>query len=82
MRVTLATLRNSASVEFQGKEVLSLQNPPTLQHPYKYLGDVITNSTPYAQLPTDAPTRARISFFGSQVTCFLRDPSCHIETPT
>ncbi len=36
---------------------------PTLQHPYEYQGDVIANSTPYAQAPTDAPTRARISFF-------------------
>ncbi len=33
-------------------------------------------------LPTDAPTIARISFFGSRVTRFVRDPSCHIKTPT
>jgi hypothetical protein len=32
---------------------------PSLQHPYKYQGDVIMNSMPYAR-PTDAPTRARI----------------------
>ncbi len=37
---------------------------------------------PYAQLPTDAPTRARNSFFGSRVTHFGSDPSRHIETLT
>ncbi len=37
---------------------------------------------PYARLPTDAPTRARNSFFGSRVTRFGRDPSRPIETPT
>jgi hypothetical protein len=35
---------------------------PTLQHPYKYQGDVIKNSTPYMRFPIDAPTRARILF--------------------
>jgi hypothetical protein len=45
-------------------------------------GDVIANSTPYERLPTDAPTRARNSFFGSQVMRFVRDPSHHIKTPT
>ncbi len=55
---------------------------PMLQHPYKYQGDVIANSTPYVRLPTDAPTRARISFFGSRVMHFVRDPSPHIKTPT
>ncbi len=48
----------------------------------RYQGDVIANSMPYAQLPIDAPTRARNSFFGSRVTRFVRDPSHHIETPT
>ena len=43
---------------------------PTLQHPYKYLGDIITNSMPYARLPTDTPTKARISFwFTSDAFC-------------
>ncbi len=34
------------------------------------------------RLPTDAPTRARNSFFGSRVTRFIRDLSHRIETPT
>ncbi len=55
---------------------------PTLQHPYEYQGDVITKSMPNARLPTDAPMRARISFFGSRVARFVRDPSRHIKTPT
>ena len=33
----------------------------------------LQNSTPYVQLSTDAPTRARF-FFGSRVTRFSRDP--------
>ncbi len=37
-------------------------------------GVVIARTPPYAQLPTDAPTKARI-FFGSPVTHFSRDPS-------
>jgi hypothetical protein len=53
-----------------------------LQHPYEYQGDVIANSTPYAQLPTYTPMRVRVSFFGSQVTHFVRDPPCHFKTPT
>ncbi len=53
-----------------------------LQHPYKYQGDVIANSMPYMRLPTDALTRARILFLCSQVMHFVRDPSCHIKTPT
>ncbi len=52
------------------------------QHPYEYQGDIIANSTPYAWLPTDAPTRARNSFFCSRVTRFGRDPSRHSKTPT
>jgi hypothetical protein len=36
---------------------------------------------PYAWLPTDAHTRARF-FFGSRVSGFWRDPSCHIELLT
>jgi hypothetical protein len=36
---------------------------------------------PYAQLSTDAPTRAR-NVFCSQVTRFWRDTSHHFETPT
>jgi hypothetical protein len=55
---------------------------PMSQHPCEYQGDIIANSTPYGRLPTDAPTRARNSFFGSRVTRFGRDPSHHIETPT
>ena len=39
------------------------------------------NPTPYTWLPTDTPTRARILFFGSRVMRFVRDLSCHIETP-
>ncbi len=39
------------------------------------LGDVIANSMPYVQLPTDAP------FSGSWVMCLVRDPSHHFETP-
>ncbi len=33
------------------------------------------------QLPSDAPTRATNSFFGSQMTRFARDLSHHIKTP-
>ncbi len=41
-----------------------------LQHLYEYQGDVIANSTPYTQLPTDAPTRARILFwFTNEAFC-------------
>ncbi len=71
---------NSAS-KFQGLEVLSFQDSLRATPTKEYQGDVITNSTPYARLPTDAPTRARNSFFGSRVTHFERDPSHHIETP-
>jgi hypothetical protein len=70
---------NSAS-KFQGLEVLSFQDSLRATPTKEYQGDVIANSTPYAQLPTVAPTRARI-FFCSQVTCFIRDLSHHIETP-
>ncbi len=42
----------------------------------------LRNPTPYTQLPTDAPTRARILFFGSRVRRFVRDPSRHVKTPT
>ncbi len=72
---------NSAS-KFQGLEVLSFQDSLRATPTKEYQGDVIANSTPYVQLPTDAPTRARNSFFGSRVTRFVRDPSHHIETPT
>jgi hypothetical protein len=79
--VTHASRGNSAS-KFQGLEVLSLPRLPTSNTHEGVQGDVIANSTPYAQLPTDAPTRARNSFFGSKVTHFVRDPSHHINTPT
>ncbi len=36
----------------------------------------------YKQFPTDAPTRARISFFVHGWCGFARDPSQHIKTPT
>jgi hypothetical protein len=79
--VTHASVRSSASVEFQGQEVLSLQDALRCSTHTSTIGDVIVNSTPYVQLPTDAPTRARNSFFGSRVTRFGRDPSHHIKTP-
>jgi hypothetical protein len=68
---------------WKSKEISAVSTRcPTLQHPYKYQGDVIANSMPYMQFSTDAPTRARNSFFGSRVTRFVRDPPRHIETPT
>ncbi len=42
--------------------------------PVREIGDVMARTLPYAQLPTDAPTRA--SFFCSQVAHFSRDLSC------
>ncbi len=57
-----------------------LYKMPYIAAPIQVLGDVIANSTPYARLPTDAPTGARF-VFGSRVTHFVRDPSHHIETP-
>ncbi len=60
-RVTHATLRNSASVK--SKEMkCCLYKTPYVTAPIQVLGDVIANSTPYAWLPTDASTRAIISF--------------------
>ncbi len=47
---------------------------PTLLHPYEYQGDVIPNSTPYPQLPTDSPTRDRISFFLFTSDVFWKRP--------
>ncbi len=44
---------------------------PYLAAPMRVLGDVIVRTTPYTQLPLDAPTRTRIfSWFTSDV--FLR----------
>ncbi len=73
-RVTHASRRNFASMEFQGQEVLSLQDNLRRSTHTSTQGDVIANSTPYARFPTDAPTRARISFFGSQVMRFCKRP--------
>jgi hypothetical protein len=57
-----------------------LYETPYVAAPMRQIGEVITRTTPYVQLPMDAPTRTGV-FFGSQVTCFWRDPSCQIETP-
>ncbi len=59
-----------------------LYEMPYVAAPIRVLGDIIMNSTPYARLPTDAPTRARTLFSDSWVMRFIRDPSCHIKTPT
>ncbi len=61
--------------------MLSLQDTLRCSTSTSTIGDVIANSTPYEWLPTDAPTRARNSFFGSRVTRFKRDPPHHIVTP-
>jgi hypothetical protein len=57
---------------------------PSEQHPQRfneYQGVVITNSMPYTRFPTDTPTRARISIFGSRVTWFCKRPvSTHRDT--
>jgi hypothetical protein len=47
---------------------------PTFQHPYKYQGDVIAKSSPYTQLLTDAPTRARISLYEFMSEAFCKRP--------
>ncbi len=48
-----------------------LYETPYIAAPIRVLGDVIANSTPYVRLPTDASTRARISFswFTSDAFC-------------
>ncbi len=78
-RVTQATLRNSASVEIQGKEVLSLRN--TLRcstHPsIRWRHRKVLRATSYRRT-----YKSQNSFFGSQVMRFVRDLSRHIETPT
>jgi hypothetical protein len=71
--VTLASRGNSTSLKLRGLEVLSLQDSlrcSTHKGSTKTIGDVIANSTTYEQFPTDAPTRTRISFFGSRVMRF------------
>ncbi len=48
-----------------------LYKMPYIAAPIRVLGDVITNPTSYVQLPTEGPTRARISFswFTSDMFC-------------
>ncbi len=79
-RVTHASLRNSASVEFQGKEVLSqwdALHPST--HPSirwrhcKFLRPTCN----FLQMHLQEP-----EFFWFTSDAFQRDMSCHLETPT
>ncbi len=79
-RVTHASKRNSASVEIQGKEVLSLQD--TLRHStHLTLGEVIAKSYALRATSYRCTYKSQNSFFGSRVMRFVRDLSCHIETP-
>ncbi len=56
-----------------------LYKTPYIAAPTRVLGDIIAKTTPYNQIPLDAPTRTRI-FLGSRVMRFWEDPSHHIET--
>jgi hypothetical protein len=63
LRVTLASRGNSASKNLQ-REIqwpkCCLYKTPYVAAPVRETGDVITRTLPYAQLPTDTPTRTRI----------------------
>jgi hypothetical protein len=80
-RVTHASLRNSASVEFQGKGVLSLWDAqrcsthPSIRWHHR---EILCPMRNFLQTHLQEPEL----FFGSWVTHFVRDPSRHIETPT
>jgi hypothetical protein len=77
LRVTLASRGNSASENLQQKThrpKCCLYETSYVTAPIRETGDVIARTPLYLQLPTDAPTRARI-FFGSQVMHFSRDLS-------
>ncbi len=78
LRVTLASRGNSAPKNLQQetqRPKCCLYEIPYVAASVREKGDVIARTPPYAWLPTEAPTRARI-FFGSWATCFSRDPSC------
>jgi hypothetical protein len=75
--VTLASWGNSSSKNLQQETQqlkCCLYKTPYVAAPVRETGDVIAKTPLYAQLPTDAPTRARI-IFGSRVMRFSRDPS-------
>ncbi len=60
--VTHASRGNSASKIPRPRS--SVSKTPYKQHPRRrIIGDINANSMPYERFPTDAPTRARISFF-------------------
>ncbi len=56
-----------------------LYEAPYVAAPVREIGEIITRTPPCAWLPTNAPTRTR-KYFGSQVTCFWKDLSRHMNT--
>ncbi len=79
--VTHTTLRNAASVELQGKKCCLYKMPYVAApigvprwHHHKFYA---LRATSYRRT-----YKSQNSFFGSRVMRFVRDPSCHIETPT
>ncbi len=74
---------NSASKNLKGETQRPkcwLYETPYIAAPIREQGEVIARTLPYAQLPSDAPTRT-IFCFGSRVTLFSRDPSCWVLAP-
>ncbi len=80
LRVTLASRGNSASENLQQETQqpkCCLYKTPCVAAPIRETSDIIARTLPYAWLPTDAPTRTRISFwFTSNVflkeTCLVK----------
>ncbi len=67
-------------MEFQGQEVLSLQD--ALCHSTREsISDVIEKTIRPTRNYLRAHLQEPIIFLGSRVTCFCEDPSCNIKTP-
>ncbi len=81
-RVTHGTLRNSASVELQGKKCCLYKMPyvaaPIWVPRWRHCKFYALRATSYRRTYKSQ----KIFFFGSRVTRFGRDPSRHVETPT
>ncbi len=58
-----------------------LYETPYVAAPIQVLGDVIAKSYALRATSYRCTYKSQNFFFGSRVTYFVRDPSCHIETP-
>ncbi len=70
LRVTLASRGNTASKNFwqeTSKQKCCLYEAPYITAPIRETGVIIARTPPYAQVPTDTPTRARFFWFTSDV---------------